>query len=217
MDFHRAKTFDDLVDCNLRFLRDELEYTPYRFGPLDDESYVIRDAMVAMCSELRAMTTSSQPAYLKELRRQRGYVSLFIRTEIDISTIARKLCNSSLVCVVFKYSNAETSDACLLWDEGMDNYNHVSQTRSASDSNWKGTTFFNPLLRNTSEILEAYDTYAYKASLDKSLVYIHAADDGWGYAADHCIKAVHQALKELIAAAWFYDCSCDEVFHFSSL
>ncbi len=49
--------------------------------------------------------------------------------------------------------------------------------------------------------MESYDTDVYEASVDKTLVHIHAADDSWGYAADHCIKAVHQVLKELTTAA----------------
>ncbi len=201
MDFYRADKFDDLVDANLRFLRGELNWTPGHYAPLESESYIIRDAMIAMCSELRAMTTNSQPAYVTELRRQRGYVSVFIRINKDIFTIAERLLKSGLVCAISKNTGLQTSEACLSWDETTDKYNDVSQTRSTSKANWKGRSSFNPLHGNSSEIIEHYDTYLYRASLDRSLVCIHAADYGWGYPADHCIKTVHQVLKELTIAA----------------
>ncbi len=201
MEFKRAKTFDDLVDANLRFLRRELDSTPFYTGALEDETEMICDLMIAMCSELRAMTTNSQPAYVQELRRQRGYVSLFIRTDKDISTIAEKLYGTDLVCVVSKYTGAQTTNACILWDETIERCNDVSQIRRTPDDTWEGKTFFNPWHSNFSILMELYDTDVYKASLDKSLVYIHAADAGWGYATDHCIKRVHQVLKELFSAA----------------
>ncbi len=145
MEFKRAATFDDLVDANLRFFRRELDCTPDHFGPLQDESDMIRDSMIAMCSELRAMTSDSQSAYVEELRRQRGYVSMFIRADKDISTIAEKLHNSGLVCALSRYTGAETSDIYLLWDETMTECNDVSQTRSTPDDSWKGGGPFSTL------------------------------------------------------------------------
>lgn len=56
-----ARTFADLVDLNVRFLRGELTETPYHLGPVDDETIPLLSRLVRV-NQLGFVSIAGQPA-----------------------------------------------------------------------------------------------------------------------------------------------------------
>ena len=73
MEFNNAKSFNDLVECNRMYINGVLDETPIHLGPLSEESLVIIDKLLLL-SEWNVLTTSSQPAYIKDEHRQCGFI-----------------------------------------------------------------------------------------------------------------------------------------------
>ena len=197
--FDRAESFEDLVEANLKFLDGEIPRTPNHAAPLNKESQLIIEPMRAMCTELRVMTVDAQPAYVKLMRRQRGYVIAYIRISIDVQTIGEALSQCNLVCYVARVGEP-SSKACVIVDESLENYHEVSQTRTPGTIIWTGSSFFVPGRNSPTQSgeLEDFDTAKYSPSQDKSVVLIETADADWGFGADHCILQTHSAIRRLL-------------------
>ena len=58
-EWEKAQIFTDLLKLNIRFLRGEVDCTPYH-GPLDEETYNMIDGLLNL-HDLRILTTGSQP------------------------------------------------------------------------------------------------------------------------------------------------------------
>lgn len=197
--FENIKCFSDLVEANLKFLNGELSETPLHGGPLNKESQLIIEPMRAMCSELRLITVCSQPAYVKLMRRQRGYVHLFVQTSRDVTTIVEELSQCNLVCSAARVGSHSWGDT-ELWDKSKENCD-ISQVRPPGATRWTGVTDFRPSQKSPSNCLQWFDTDGYSPSQDTSLVMVETADDDWGYGVDHCISKTHCTIRRLLESS----------------
>lgn len=189
MPWHTAKSFSDLVALNLQFLNRDLAYTPYHSGPLMEESNMIQSHLVNMCKDLQVVTLNSQPAYSETLRRQRGYVDLFIQVKdpVDISEIGAALQEEDLDYSIIMNGSDEVLDCR--------GFYHLSEKRSSGSKEWEGCTFFNSSDKESlHHVLSSFDTESYEVS-GGNILMVFVADSNWGMEVDHCVTAVHRVLK----------------------
>lgn len=77
-----ATTFSELIDVNIKFLKGEINESPWHCGPLNGESFSILDKLIEI-NEKGLLTTSSQPGVFNFIENvgpyhQKAYVSGFI-------------------------------------------------------------------------------------------------------------------------------------------
>ena len=60
-DFDDVRSFDDVRQANLNYLRAYLPYTPVHFGPLATESDAIKNWLIRLCEDFPVVTLDSQP------------------------------------------------------------------------------------------------------------------------------------------------------------
>lgn len=60
MDFKQAKTYDDLLEANQRFIKGELKKTPYHYGPLHADSKTLMPKLLKLHTDARLFTIDGQ-------------------------------------------------------------------------------------------------------------------------------------------------------------
>ena len=60
-DFDNVRSFDDVRQANLNYLRAYLPYSPVHFGPLATESDAIKNWLIRLCEDFPVVTLDSQP------------------------------------------------------------------------------------------------------------------------------------------------------------
>ena len=92
-----VRTFEELCEVNIRFLRGELPESPCHFGPPDPETSEIREALIEL-NRRGFLTTDSQPGILSSPHeRQRAYVTGLARDPVAADIAARELYSDLIV------------------------------------------------------------------------------------------------------------------------
>lgn len=75
--FYGAKNYQQLKELTVKFLKGELKETNSHYGPICEETYLIRSLLIII-NELGCVTSSSQPGLIEEDYHQRAYVTMLI-------------------------------------------------------------------------------------------------------------------------------------------
>lgn len=85
MNFEKSQNFSELCQANIRFLKSELDRSPYHLGPICPETYSILDDLIEI-NQNGLLTTNSQPGcqikdYLGRDYQQNAYITFICRIE----------------------------------------------------------------------------------------------------------------------------------------
>ncbi|KAF2229456.1 hypothetical protein EV356DRAFT_521087 [Viridothelium virens] len=75
-----TETYSDVINLNMKFLRGDINYTPYHLGPLDPETEPLVPDLLKL-HEYGVLTITGQPADYQFLRRTRSSGSYFVQFE----------------------------------------------------------------------------------------------------------------------------------------
>lgn len=186
MNFHSAKCFDDLVECNTNFIKGILKHTPGYCTPLEEESILILSELTELCQKYRILTIESQPAYVTETRRQRGYIVGAIQME-----------NCSFVNQLNQLTDLEYTVRC-----GNKCYSKVtlsgfwwSFSENLVNGQWRSTTHLGTdSLTDISEH-DMYETDDYNMLNDPSVTFFTICDPCFGCPTNHCCLELMKALE----------------------
>jgi hypothetical protein len=85
--FHQVRTYRELQDVNIQFLRGEIQKTPYHGGPVDSETIPLLSDLIRL-NELGFVTVGGQPAqdetkFVKRTWKVRGeeWGNWWVRTQ----------------------------------------------------------------------------------------------------------------------------------------
>lgn len=206
MEFDDAKSFDDLIACNVRYLNGKLPMTPYHLGELASETLLIKEVLLELCTKTPMVTVGSQPADCwcvgeddESLEEgvppndhegvwngrvyQRGFIDGMWRG--DITSLVLRLAKTPLnfLAVSHKYWN-------ILYSSKGINDDYINLTPI------NGTGFYKKnFIENAKFMASSYDTSDYSVSGDKEIVSFFVMDPEFGLASDHCSRTLLEALR----------------------
>jgi hypothetical protein len=189
--FEDAMCFEDLVNCNLMFLRGELDETPLHLSPLMEESKLIVSDLINLCKDHDVLTTTSQPAITDKdgKMRQRGYITGCFQSNNPKGFVKRLALHTDLEYYVVKgnkkYMNISTDS---------DNRWHFTQKKEGSK--WKTCTglWMDSLVKDFDAEYDFYDTDYYNL-LDDNVVLFCVCDPRFGLPANNCCSKLIDAMN----------------------
>lgn len=152
--FRNATTMKEINELTIKFLKGELDETCYHCGPIDEETYEIRDKLIKINELLCGATTNSQPGIKPEEIddnpynwEQRCYISLVIHRKF-LTKFTKELYSRMPECWIHimhnRYKNEEHEIVSRYYEDGK----IVNNTNTYADTN---LTYFEDL---NDEVLE---------------------------------------------------------------
>lgn len=190
MDFSEATCFDDLVECNIQFIRGVLKETPSHLDSLCPESLLIIDELTELCEKYRVLTLSSQPSIVEDECRQRGYITGAVKGNLD--AFVKILNDVTDLEYIVKCGNRFCSKISIHDDIWW------SFTEELDDGKWKSFTHscINHMT-NDSEY-KFYETNDYDMIDDDEVIRFTVCEPEFGLDTNHCCTELMKAMNELI-------------------
>lgn len=93
MEFKDVKTFDDLIQANVRFIEGKLPESPYHGGPLESDSQTLIPRLVNLHRRFRILSVDGQTGYKgsTDTVKQRPYLAFFIEKNMSTNLFLSKL------------------------------------------------------------------------------------------------------------------------------
>lgn len=197
-DFSQATCFNDLVECNILFLKGILDETPSHCASLNTESSLIISELIELCDTHHILTIESQPAEQDDDYRQRGYLTGAVIGNVD--NFVKKLNNMTDLEYVVKcdnkfYSNISIRGIC--GQHASSTHTHGDQCTMSSawcftdeliDGRWISHTryFVNDLFDICDSEYEFYATDDYDLIYDDEVIRFTVCDPDFGLETNHC-------------------------------
>jgi hypothetical protein len=134
-DYNKVKTFQDLIDLNIRFIKGELPGTPYHYAALSMDSQESKELLIKI-NELGFLSMDSQGPKPEEKHQQKTYISGFMKASLSKPFIKFiKKYPKVLYFISFKSQDIKTN--IRNWKEDYDNGFISPLTRKRTiDSDW---------------------------------------------------------------------------------
>ena len=192
-DFDDVRSFDDVRQANLNYLRGHVSYTPVHFGPLATETDVLKNWLIRLCEHFPVVTLESQPPMNDGRQKQRAFVEALVWqpspvrfVELLASRLDRRKLEYNIVC-----SGGECFMSQMFLEHDLVVATHTGKKRT--DGSCDCTLFAQ---YNLSEELGNFDTDAYALSEDKNVISIQVIDPVWnGPDPNGVLKAVYSAMR----------------------
>jgi hypothetical protein len=205
MSFKKAKNFEDLVKCNVQFLKGKLDKTPYHLGPLADESDLIKDELIELSEKYNILTLESQPAINNMPDNiQREYIVGCIKSN-KIDKFIDELKKSQLEYIA--HYKGEVFINCK-----TNKYNRVGLTLTTDKKDYSEKYLVTFICQNEKKMMYSctgiwidgthldsekkfYDTKDYSLSDDNEIINFHVFDNNFNYDAKHCCKELIKIMS----------------------
>lgn len=195
MDYASAICFDDLVNSNINYLQGYLGETPSYSGPPHPETSFIIQHLVDICGK-GVLTTSSQPACVADMKRQRGYIQGALKGDIQkFAELLDQHTNLEYALVTHRPDNIylESIDSDNISD---DQYRVWRFSQINVGGRWD-TSYGECMIDDGESMIEDffhYNTEEYSLTDDDDVIYFIVSDEVYGLPMDNCCNELMRVL-----------------------
>ncbi len=186
--FDTATCYTDLVLSNILYLRGLLPSTPIHCAPLDPESALILEELVALCAGAGVVTTGSQPALPAE--EQKEFVMGMWKGRL--ADFEDALCDLDLDYLACQHGPTWAEEAVMSDKLYEYDVNFISVTPANLTGMY--VSDYPSIARDDAG---GYDTEAYSVSKDPSIVSFYVCDPEFDRPTGQCLRLLTQALKSI--------------------
>lgn len=167
--WNKVKTYEDLIDANVAFIRntDEVACSPYHFAPLEPDSRALVENLVTLHTKYKLVTVNGQSSACDKYSRQKAYVCFYIEKNVASEALIKRMVESDKM-VVYAFDNetkksfsteGATSPYVVTEDKdthGWSAYTSIDIDEDNLENDWQGFANIQGLLKNSFYVCAAH-------------------------------------------------------------